>query len=155
MTTVSGASFRIEIVDEHSTTAALALLKRFLDEEGFPVPQARLAPAFDALWRDPAHHVALACADGESVAVMTVSSQLSIEFGRVAEIGDLYVLPEWRGRGVAAALIAHARAWATGLGCSELQLTLAAPTVPRERLRRYYAARGFRTTGRELMGCAL
>jgi aminoglycoside 6'-N-acetyltransferase I len=38
---------------------------------------------------------------------------------RVAFLEGWYVAPEWRRRGVGAALVATAEAWARGLGCTE------------------------------------
>ncbi len=45
----------------------------------------------------------VATASGQSVGVATISLDFGIEFGWSAEMGDLYVLPEWRGHRVARA----------------------------------------------------
>ena len=51
--------------------------------------------------------------DGELVGVASVYLDiLSVRFGRRASIEDLGVHPGWRSRGVGAALLAAARAWA-------------------------------------------
>lgn len=155
MTSPARPAARIHTVDEHWAEAAATLLQRFLTEEGFNVAESRVRTALDLLWRDRFHHAAVAVEHERAVAVATVSTQISVEFGRIAELGDLYVLPEHRDNGVANALIEHAKRWATDVGCAEMQLTLAAPPVVRERLRGYYLRRGFRDTGRESMSCGL
>ena len=43
---------------------------------------------------------------GVAVGVATVSIDFGIEYGWSAEMGDIFVLPEWRGRGIFRALIA-------------------------------------------------
>jgi GNAT superfamily N-acetyltransferase len=61
---------------------------------------------------------ALAVVDGEARAVITVSTVLYVEWGRLGEIGDLYVLPEYRRRGLAQRLVAAAKDWCRAKGCS-------------------------------------
>ena len=48
-----------------------------------------------------AHAISIAFADGAAQAVITVSTVLYIEWGRLGEIGDLYIVPEYRRRGLA------------------------------------------------------
>jgi GNAT superfamily N-acetyltransferase len=56
--------------------------------------------------------------DGETVqAVITVSTVLYVEWGRLGEIGDLYVHPEHRRKGLARRLVEHAKAWCRTQGC--------------------------------------
>jgi GNAT superfamily N-acetyltransferase len=101
----------IESVTVKTRDAAIELLARFFREEGFATPRSRIAENFDRMLADPFCWSALAT-DGETAqAVITVSTVLYVEWGRVGEIGDLYVLPERRRNGVARRLIEHAKAW--------------------------------------------
>ena len=71
-----------------------------------------------------------------------------IEWGRLGEIGDLYVLPERRRRGLARQLVAGGKDWCRARGCSAVSVTIARAGEQRERLSRFYARLGFAQTGR-------
>ena len=87
------------------------LLGRFFREEEFATPLSRIAENFDRMLANPLCWSALA-SDGEAVqAVITVSPVLYVEWGRLGEIGDLYVLPEHRRKGLARRLVEHAKTW--------------------------------------------
>jgi GNAT superfamily N-acetyltransferase len=51
------------------------------------------------------------------VGIVTVTSMVYIEWGRLGEIGDLYVLPEARGNGIARRLVQAAIDWCRARGC--------------------------------------
>jgi len=59
------------------------------------LPGEQIADAYLA-WADPYHWIALAWRDGTTVGVVTVTTMLYVEWGRLGEIGDLYVLPKAR-----------------------------------------------------------
>ena len=79
---------------------------------------------------------------------MTVSSMLYIEWGRLGEIGDLYVLPERRRRGLARQLVAGGKDWCRARGCSAVSVTITPLGERRQRLSRFYRRLGFELTGR-------
>lgn len=58
----------------------------------------------------------------------------SVSMKRLWVLNDLFVAPEARGRGVAAALLEHAREFARKTGASEMQLATAADNLPAQRL---------------------
>jgi len=91
----------IHAVTRELRAAAVDLLVRFFREEGFMTPPPRIAENLDRMLSDSSCWCALAVADGEARAVITVSTVLYVEWGRLGEIGDLYVLPEYRRRGLA------------------------------------------------------
>jgi len=91
--------------------AAVGLLVRFFQEEGFTTAPARVAENLGRMVSDSSCWCALALVDGEARAVITVSTALYIEWGRLGEIGDLYVVPEYRRSGLAQRLIASAKDW--------------------------------------------
>ena len=116
-------------VDEKTRDAAIELLVRFFQEEGFATPRSRIAENFDRMLADPCCWSALAT-DGETAqAVITVSTVLYVEWGRLGEIGDLYVLPERRRNGVARRLIEHSKAWCRTQDCSAVSVTIT-PAAP-------------------------
>lgn len=138
----------IHAVTRELRAAAVDLLVRFFREEGFMTPPSRIAENLDRMLSDSSCWCALAVADGEARAVITVSTVLYVEWGRLGEIGDLYVLPEYRRRGLAQRLVAAAKDWCRAKGCSAVSVTIAPTDERRDRLSRFYARLGFRETGR-------
>ena len=128
--------------------AAIELLARFFREEEFATPLSRIAENFDRMLADPLCWSALA-SDGEAAqAVITVSTVLYVEWGRLGEIGDLYVLPEHRRKGLARRLVEHAKAWCRAQGCSAISVTITAAGERRHGLSQFYARLGFAQSGR-------
>jgi GNAT superfamily N-acetyltransferase len=128
--------------------AAVGLLVRFFQEEGFTTAPARVAENLDRMVSDSSCWCALALVDGEARAAITVSTALYIEWGRLGEIGDLYVVPEYRRRGLAQRLIVGAMDWCRVQGCSAVSVTIAPTDERRDRLGRFYKRLGFALTGR-------
>jgi GNAT superfamily N-acetyltransferase len=141
----------VEGRDHPYRAAAIELLARFFEEEGFATPPARLAENLDRMLIDPSCWVALMIDSSQTVGVITVATTLYVEWGRLAEIGDLYVIPGHRGRGLARRLIAAAVDWAGGRGCSGTYVTLTPDGEARHQLSRFYAKLDFRPTGRTTM----
>src|SRR5262249_8574663 len=80
--------------------------------------------------------------------IVTVSTVLYVEWGRLGEIGDLYVLPEHRRKGLARRLVEHAKSWCRTQGCSAVSVTITPAGERRHRLSQYYAGLGFAQSGR-------
>jgi GNAT superfamily N-acetyltransferase len=128
--------------------AAVELLVRFFREEGIATPPSRIAENLDRMLADPSCWCALAVEDGTAQAVITVSTVLYVEWGRLGEIGDLYVLPQCRRRGLAQRLIAHAKDWCRAQGCSAVSVTITPTGERRYRLSQFYARLGFAQSDR-------
>ena len=128
--------------------AAIELLKRFFREEGFTTPPLRIAENFDRMLADPFCWCAVAVDRDTTQGVITVSTVLYVEWGRLAEIGDLYVLPEHRRRGLALRLVEHAKTWCRAQGCSAVSVTITPLGEQRHQLSQFYARLGFEQTGR-------
>jgi GNAT superfamily N-acetyltransferase len=138
----------IENVTAKTRDAAIVLLVRFLREQGFATSRSRIAENFDRMLADPFSWSALAL-DGETArAVITVSTVLYVEWGRLGEIGDLYVLPEHRRKGLAGRLVEHAKAWCRTQGCSAVSVTITPAGERRHRLSQFYTSLGFAQSGR-------
>lgn len=99
----------IQAVTGEIRHAAVELLTRFFDEEGFATPQAGIAKNLDRMLADPFCWCALAVNGGTGQAVITVLTVLYVEWGRLGEIGELYVLPEHRRCGLGRLLVEHAK----------------------------------------------
>src|SRR5215469_16371527 len=138
----------IQTVTRQTRHAAVELLVRFFREEGFATPPSRIEENLERMLSDPSCWCALALRDGAAQAVITVSTVLYVEWGRLGEIGDLYVLPEHRRRGLAGHLIAHAKDWCRSQGCTAIAVTITPLGEQRHRLSQFYAAFGFEQTGR-------
>lgn len=145
----------IQPVTAATREQATALLIRFFGEEGFATPPARIAQNLDLMLADPACWCAVAVEGGAPAAVITVSTIRLIEEGRIGEIGDLYVLPEYRRRGLARLLIERAQAWCREQGCSAVEVTTTPTGERRHRLSAFYARLGFAPTGRTIASATL
>lgn len=104
-----------------------------------------------ALAKSPNHWLGLASMDGQHVGVVTVTTALYVEWGRLGEISDLYVLPERRHRGVANTLIAAAEMQCAILGCSSVSVVVTDVGEARHKLRAFYQRRGFASDGRTIL----
>ena len=136
-------SSEIEMVTVKTRDAAIELLVRFFREEGFATPRSRIAENFDRMLADPFCWCAVAT-DGEvAQAVIAVSTVLYVEWGRLGEIGDLYVLPEHRRNGLARRLVEHAKALCRTQDCSAVSVTITPAGERRHRLSHFYARLGF------------
>jgi GNAT superfamily N-acetyltransferase len=138
----------IQAVTHETRPAAIELLARFFCEEGFATPRSRIEENLERMLADSSCWCALALRDGAAQAVITVSTVLYVEWGRLGEIGDLYVLPEHRRRGLAGHLIEHAKDWCRSQGCTAIAVTITPFGEQRHRLSQFYAAFGFEQTGR-------
>ncbi|HZD77389.1 MAG TPA: GNAT family N-acetyltransferase [Acidobacteriaceae bacterium] len=138
-------------VDDARAASASRLLVRFFAEEGFAGDEVAIASRFDVLRRDPHHWAALALhEDGHPVGIVTVTTMLYVEWGRMAEIGDLYVLPEHRDHGIARALVEAAVTWSRGQGCSAVEVVMTPAGEASHGLSRFYKTLGFAETGRTI-----
>jgi GNAT superfamily N-acetyltransferase len=138
-----------------SFDAAFGLLLCFFREEGFDTPSEEMHASLRLMLASPDHAVFLVWRDGEAVGVATVSISLSIEYGRSAEIDDLYVFPQARRHGVATALIQTACAWCRQQDCTVVLVTVTAAGDAAHGLVRYYQQRGFVDTGRVILAYPL
>jgi GNAT superfamily N-acetyltransferase len=146
--TRSSMSMTIQPVAGELRQPAVELLARFFREEGFATPRQRIAENLDRMLADPFCWCALALADGKAQAVITVTTVLYVEWGRLGEIGDLYIVPEHRGRGLARLLIERAKDWCRAQGCSAVSVTITPAGEARHRLSEFYSRLGFELTGR-------
>jgi GNAT superfamily N-acetyltransferase len=130
---------------------AVDLLIRFFREEQFDTPD-------DVIRRNAAIMAGLdncglfiAEVSGKAIGVATISLEFGIEFGWGAEMGDLYVLPEWRGKGVSRQLVSAIEDFLTERGATIYQITLTPYAQDAHDLRAFYARLGFESEGRLIL----
>jgi GNAT superfamily N-acetyltransferase len=142
---------KIEPITGLNRDKAVMLLLRFFQEEGFSTPGDKLALNFSHMMADKNCWAALAMEGGRAEGVVTVTTMLYAEWGRLGEIGDLYVLPERRGRGVARRLVDEAILWCRKNGCSAVSVVVTPEGEVRHRLSEFYRNLAFEATGRTIM----
>ena len=92
-------------------SGAVLLPQRFFREEGFDTPDDAIAANARKMTGIEACGLFVAEDRDAAIGVATVSLEFGIEYGWLAEMGDLYVVPEWRGRGLSGAIIAEIEAF--------------------------------------------
>lgn len=124
----------------------VALMSAFYAESDFPLPAAPATRAFRALLADPRLGGAwLAEIDGEPVGHLVLTVCFSMEYGGLRGfIDDLYVQPAARGRGLAAQLLAAARAAAIERDVRALHVEVGPDNVV---ARRVYGRAGYSDSG--------
>ncbi len=136
-----------------SVVADLAV--RFYDEEGFDTPADQILQHAAELIVSPAALVLVALVDDKPVGMAITTTSYGLEHGLIAELEDLYVLPDARHSGVARWLIDRSRVWAAGQGCQELEVVIDHEGEARHRLAGFYARIGFVDHGRRLLSQSL
>jgi aminoglycoside 6'-N-acetyltransferase I len=149
----SGVELREAVGEDLSELVELA--RAFYDEDGFTTSDVMLRSNFEVLIPASGAHVVLARIRGSACGYALTTTDFTLESGRIAELQDLYVRPERRRQGLAAALIGDAVEWARGRSASSLELVVAPNGRDVSELLRYYARRGFVDEGRRLLNRAL
>lgn len=134
-------------VGEDDINPATDLLSRFFSEEGLRETAATISDRLRQMVADPFHWIGMAWLNGVPVGVVTLTTMLYVEWGRLGEIGDLYVLPSARRSGIGAMLVNAATAKCRSLGCSAVSVTVTPEGEARHALSRYYARLGFSASG--------
>jgi aminoglycoside 6'-N-acetyltransferase I len=130
----------------------LRLAREFYDEDGFTTSDADLDRNFRALFAaGGSAHICLALDGRTAVGFALTTTDLVLESGLVAELQDLYVVPERRGIGVGRRLMQDAKEWATEQGASQFEIVVAPNGQDISGLIRYYVKNGFRDEGRRLL----
>ena len=131
--------------------AAAELLVRFFREEGFDTPDETIRSNTSRMAGIEACGLFVAECEARAIGVATISMEFGIEFGWSGEMGDLYVLPEWRGRGVSQALVAGVEAFLKERGATGYQVTVTPFAEEAHGLQGYYRKLGFASEGRLIL----
>lgn len=118
----------------------------FAQEADFTPDAAKQQRALETILADPKlGHIYIARENGRVVGMVSTLYTISTaEGGKAAWLEDMVVLPEWRGRGIGAALLEHAVLRAREEGC--LRLTLLSDE-DNAQAHAVYAAEGFQFSG--------
>ncbi|WP_422366348.1 GNAT family N-acetyltransferase [Pelagibius sp.] len=121
----------------------LPLFERFYREEGFEKAVSGVAGNLRQILRRDDTAAFIALAGDLAVGATATSSSFGLEVGLYAELEDLFVDPDWRGRGVASMLVEAAADWAKAKGCSDMEIVLTPHGQADDKLAPWYEARGF------------
>jgi GNAT superfamily N-acetyltransferase len=127
------------------------LVARFFAEGGFATEAHQVTERAATFLGEDANAAFLYERDGVAVGVATVTTVFGFETGLYAEIEDLYVLPVYRGRGVAGELVEAAVAWCGERGCSDVEVVVTSEGEHRRGLTGWYRRLGFEDTGRRIL----
>jgi aminoglycoside 6'-N-acetyltransferase I len=127
------------------------LARAFYDEDGFATSTAELTRNVAVLLAADNAHIALAEVDGIAAGFALSTTAFILESGLVAELQDLYVVPEARGRGLGSALIEDSLSWARSRAATKLEVVVAPNGRDVSQLLSYYASRRFVDDGRRVI----
>jgi GNAT superfamily N-acetyltransferase len=131
--------------------AAAELLTRFFREESFDTADDVIRANTERMAGIDACGLFLCEAENRAIGVATISMEFGIEFGWSGEMGDLYVLPEWRGQGVSQTLVAAVEAFLKERGAAGYQVTVTPYAEDAHGLQAYYRKLGFSSEGRLIL----
>lgn len=126
----------------------LGLFERFYREEGFEDAVEGVAENLRQILARADTAAFVARAGTRAVGAAAVSTAFGLEAGAYAELEDLYVDPEWRGKGVASALVDAVTEWAREEGCRDVEIVLTPHAQGKKSLAAWSKARGFEDTKR-------
>jgi aminoglycoside 6'-N-acetyltransferase I len=96
--------------------------------------------------------IAVVCgADDEIVGFAITTLTFGLEYGLLAELEDLFVVPACRRTGIGRTLIDDSVDWARSRGCRVLELVVAPNGANVDHLFAYYARQGFMNEGRQIL----
>jgi aminoglycoside 6'-N-acetyltransferase I len=125
------------------------LFRRFYREERFSrAAIARVPQTLAGVLRRKDTAAFVATSSGVIVGAAAMSTAYGLEVGLYGELEDIYVLLEWRQRGVASALVEACLAWARARGCHDVEIVLTPHAQGKKGLAAWYAKRGFESSGR-------
>ncbi|MBK1866715.1 GNAT family N-acetyltransferase [Aestuariivirga sp. YIM B02566] len=151
---MSAAQIR-QLTVKDDLSEATKLLIRFFREEQFDTPDEIIERNTATLAGLDTCGLFIAEADGRTIGVATVSLEFGVEFGWGAEMGDLYVLPDWRGKGVSRRLVQAIEDFLKDRGASFYQVTVTPYARDAHDLGKFYEGLGFGSEGRLILAKAL
>ncbi|MEO1291997.1 MAG: GNAT family N-acetyltransferase [Pseudomonadota bacterium] len=123
----------------------------FFAEDGIETPDREIEENLAAMLADPRAAVFVAEASGRPVGLVSATTSIGVEFGLSAEIEDLFMLPAYRGHGIARQLFEQAMAWCMAEGAREIVLVITPLAEQAQGLTQLYEKFGFRRSGRIMM----
>ena len=134
-------------VDDADIVASL--ITTFFAGEGFTTSPELVAARAPRFLADQSNAAFLAFDGDQPIGIATVSTTFGFEGGRLAEVEDLFVVPERRGDGVATTLLGEAMLWSRAEGFETLRVIVTPEEGQRkEELVEWYARLGYQDTSR-------
>lgn len=131
--------------------ALLPMVEDFYDRPEYDTPPHALAAHLRAMLSDQRSIVFIAEDEGKAVGFAAAFLSVGLEFGTMAEVEDLYVIPERRGQKVGSQLMLSVLDWCKNAGADEVSLVIAQQGEPARQLERLYLSLGFQPSRRRLM----
>ncbi|WP_119392297.1 GNAT family N-acetyltransferase [Taklimakanibacter lacteus] len=147
---MSGIAVR-RLTGSDDVAGAADLLIRFFREEQFDTPDDVIRRNTRSMAGLDNCGLFIAENAGQAIGVATISLEFGIEFGWGGEMGDLYVLPDWRGKGVSRKLVLAIEDFLKGRGATTYQVTVTPYAQDAHDLKAFYSALGFETEGRLIL----
>ncbi|MEQ9490248.1 MAG: GNAT family N-acetyltransferase [Alphaproteobacteria bacterium] len=136
MTTIHSAT-------PQDTVRLMPMILAFMAEEGIHTAEANIASNLDAMLAHPSAMLWIVLSEtGDPIGFMTSTQTVGLEFGKAAELEDLYVIPSERGKGLARQIVAAALDWAEAQCVRELILFVT-PDGQSQGLQTFYEKLGF------------
>jgi GNAT superfamily N-acetyltransferase len=116
-------AMRIEAATRHTTPSVVALLGLQFEEHGIVLPPERLSAAVGALISDPSKGTIFVAFAPDAIGIAVLAYTWTLEHGGlVAWLDELFVRPEYRGRGVGRSLLRRVLEGARAAGCRAIEL---------------------------------
>jgi len=131
--------------------ALLPLVEEFYAGPEYDTPQSALRGHLTRVLEDRRSAIFIA-EDGErAIGFVAAILSIGLEFGVMADVEDLFVLPGQRGRQVGSRLMVEVLDWCKAQGADEVFLVIAQQGEPARQLERLYLRLGFEPSRRRLM----
>lgn len=142
----------IRPVEETDLEPLCRLYEAFFTEDAIETPSDDIRRNLLFMMKDS--RAAIWVAEDEKNEILGFSSAsitYGVEFGCAAEIEDLYVRPQDRGKGLSKSLLNCAMQWAEGTGAQEIILVITPESEADQGLTAFYERFGFRNSHRTVM----
>ena len=143
--------FSLRAARETDYDRLLPLCKQFYLELSLPEAAGRIPSTLEGVLAREDTVAFLADSPVKIIGFAAMSTSYGLEAGLYCELEDLFVLPEWRGHGVASSLIDAAISWANAQGCHDMEVVLTRESQQDRHLLSWYEKRRYVETGRTIL----
>lgn len=139
------------LVQGDDLEGAIGLMQCFFREEGFTTPETVISANVSHMVNIAQCGLFVAEEGDATIGIASVSMEFGIEFGWSGEMGDLYVLPIHRGRGVAGALMQEVEVFLRSKDATSYQVTVTPDAQQAHGIVAFYRKLGFLGEGRQIL----
>lgn len=134
---------RIRKATQRDLETLVCLYTAFFKEDGITTSVPTIRANLSTMLDDPRAIIWVVEVDRVVVGLASSTLTTGVEFGTIAELEDLYVIPSARGQGLSRKLIYNVSEWAEGNGASLLHLVITPEAESNQMLTAYYEKLGF------------